>query len=77
MAKKCLEFTLDTLENLSKENYKQYQKVIKKNDLSNNELATWKLKAQRMLILVDEESKIYEQHEGFFRLPKININDPP
>jgi maltose phosphorylase len=42
-----------------------------------NEKADWLRMADRMILLKDEKSGIFEQHEGYFKLPHINIHSIP
>ena len=53
------------------------EKLQKKLDFSDSELADWSNKAEHILILQDAGSKIFEQHEGFFRLPHVDVDKIP
>lgn len=63
MGKKTLEFTLDTLARLSPADY----------GVTGAEKADWKEKADRMYIPYDEQTKLFEQHMGYFHLPRTEI----
>jgi maltose phosphorylase len=63
MAKRTFEFALQT------------SQVLKTCEVS--ELAEWRKMADEMIIPYDPESKLYEQHEGFFNLPHIDVDAIP
>ena len=44
---------------------------------SEDELNDWTNKADHMLILKNPDTLLYEQHDGFFRLPHVDINQIP
>lgn len=52
-----------TIEMVKKYNY----------DVPNEELDTWKHMADKMRISYDEETKLFEQHDGYFDLPEYDI----
>ena len=73
MAKRAFEYTLEVLKDSS---YKT-EEILKKVNVNSELLKKFKDAADKMLILYDPESKIYEQHDGFFKLPHIDINKIP
>ncbi len=68
MAKRTFEFALDVLQTL---------KVSETFRVSQEELAKWRRMAAEMIIPYDPETKLYEQHEGFFNLPHIDVDAIP
>ncbi|MBQ3816993.1 MAG: family 65 glycosyl hydrolase, partial [Clostridia bacterium] len=42
--------------------------------VTDDELADFKFKAEKMRIPYDEETKLFEQHDGYFDLPHIDVN---
>jgi maltose phosphorylase len=44
---------------------------------SSDELNRWRHMAEAMCIPYDPETKLYEQHEGFFNLPHIDVDGIP
>ena len=42
-------------------------------DVGNDELEKWKLMADKMRINYDEETKLFEQHDGYFDLPEYDV----
>ena len=51
--------------------------LLKRFDLTQSELDEWKRCADCMKILYDEKTLLYEQHEGFYNLPHIDIDSIP
>ncbi len=68
MAKKTFEYTVECFERLG-------GKV--RLDVAEGELAAFRECAEKMYIPYDEESKLFEQHDGFFRLPHVEVKDIP
>ena len=77
MGKKSLEFTLETLAALRQEDPTAYEALARKLGLEAGELADWQNKAEKMYIPYDAEKKLFEQHEGFFHLPHLDISAIP
>ena len=73
MGKKTLDFTLETLAAMEKEVPERYAQL----GVSGEELADWADKAANMYIPYDEKTMLFEQHQGFFHLPHIDINAIP
>jgi maltose phosphorylase len=67
MAKRTFEFTLKTLEGID----------LAALGCSPVELDDWRRMAAEMIIPYDPETKLYEQHEGFFNLPHIDVDSIP
>lgn len=67
MAKRTFEFTLKVLEDMDF--------VVL--GCTTAELDEWRRMAREMYIPYDPETKLYEQHEGFFNLPHIDVDDIP
>lgn len=68
MAKKTFEYTVDCFE-------KYGDKV--KLDVRADELKAFSECAENMYIPYDEKRKLFEQHDGFFRLPHVEVKDIP
>lgn len=73
MGKKSLEFTLDTLARMEQDAPEAYARL----GLSADELSDWRDKADRMYIPYDPETKLFEQHMGYFHLPHKDISSIP
>jgi len=77
MAKKVFELTLDAVEKMKKDLPEKFFALAKKISLASDELDNWRQIAQKMIIPQDEETGVFEQHEGFFKLPHIDIHAIP
>ena len=77
MAKKTFEYTLNVLRNLQLEDKDQYEKVITKTGFTELEAENLTKCSEKMIILFDEKTKLYEQHEGYFTLPHIDVDKIP
>ncbi|MCR4695116.1 MAG: family 65 glycosyl hydrolase [Pseudobutyrivibrio sp.] len=77
MGKFTFEYTLRVIGSVKGDEIEKYRILAKSLGLSDKELKDWREKAKAMLILQDKESKIYEQHEGFFKLPHLDIDTIP
>ena len=73
MAKKVFEYTLSVINN------KEYKtdEILKRCNLTIKDLDKFKDAAEKMLILYDEETKLFEQHDGFFKLPHVDVDKIP
>lgn len=77
MAKKTFLYALKSLENMEKEEPLKYEKLIKKVGLLNEEIESWNKMSKSMYIPYDKETGLFEQHDGFYSLPKIDIKKIP
>lgn len=66
MAKKTFEYTVSC-----------FEKYGLKFGATDEELAAFKECAEKMYIPYDERTKLFEQHDGFFRLPHVSVKDIP
>ncbi|MDR0898687.1 MAG: family 65 glycosyl hydrolase [Oscillospiraceae bacterium] len=73
MAQKTFAFALETLESMKEEAPTEYTALIEKTALSPDEPPRWREKMDKMYLPYDEERQLFEQHEGFFSLPHIDI----
>ena len=77
MCKKTFDFTLNVLRDLKQEDKNQYEKVLSKTNFTEGESENLRACSEKMIILFDEKTKLYEQHEGYFSLPHIDVNKIP
>lgn len=77
MGKFTMEYTIDTLEEIRREDTQAYKELADKLSIDESEIADWRTKAEHMLIPRDAEHKLFEQHDGFFRLPHIDVDKIP
>lgn len=75
MAKKTFEYTLEVISNL-KEKY-NLDSILEKCQIDEQILKQFEKAAKHMRILYDPITKKYEQHEGFYDLPHIDIKSIP
>lgn len=74
MAKKTLLYTVETIAKMPKD---KRVALAKKVGLKKEEIALWKTLACKMKILYDKKTMLYEQHEGFYSLPHIDVDEIP
>ncbi len=74
MAKKTFQYTLDVLKQMENRKPDLYENLIKKVNLKSREKEDWKYKAERMRTNFDEKTKLYEQHDGFFDYPHLDLD---
>jgi maltose phosphorylase len=77
MAKKTFEYTLSVLEEMRSMSKLKYDELQKKVNFTAAELKDLKHCADNMEIIFDEDTRIYEQHEGYFNLPHIDVDEIP
>jgi len=73
MAKRTFEFALDVLSSLSQRERAGGEGEI----VPRAEVDKWREMADKMFIPYDPETKLFEQHEGFFNLPHIDVDTIP
>jgi len=77
MAKKTFEFTLQTIAEMRETAPEKLQEVFHKVGLKEEEIDDWKLKAEKIRINFDKETGLFEQHDGYFDLPHIDVKAIP
>ncbi|KTD86973.1 glycoside hydrolase family 65 protein [Paenibacillus etheri] len=77
MAQKSFEYTLDTLREMKEQSPTAFAMVAEKTGLLDEELTDWENKADNMKIPVDEVTGVFEEHDGFFDMPHIDIHSIP
>ncbi|URN93305.1 MAG: family 65 glycosyl hydrolase [Candidatus Pristimantibacillus lignocellulolyticus] len=77
MAKKLFEFTLETIDNMSEHADQALIELATRLSLTDDEQADWSKKATLMKIPKDNETGIYEEHDGFFDMPHLDIHSIP
>ena len=77
MGRFCFRYTLAVMERMKREKSQVYEKVIDRVHYTKEEGADWEQKADKMYIPYDEGKKLYEQHEGYFKLPHIDVDAIP
>lgn len=77
MGRFTFRYTLEVIGKLKKEDAKKLSETAEKTGLTQEEQEQWQKMADRMYISYDEEKKLYEQHEGFFTLPHVDVDQIP
>jgi maltose phosphorylase len=77
LGKKMFEYTLQVLAEMEREKPDLHKQAVAKVQLRAEEPREWKRMAEKMRILKDEESGIYEQHDGYFDLPHVDVKSIP
>lgn len=77
MGKFTFEYTINKLAQIKDEDKGAYDAIVKKLSLDENEVDKWINMAEKMFIPYDEKSMIFEQHEGFFKLPHVDVDAIP
>lgn len=77
MGRFTLLYTLDAFERLEKSDSTCTAAVYAVTGCTETERKIWRKLAEDMYIPQDEDSKIYEQHEGYFDLPHLDIDSIP
>ena len=77
MAKKTFMFTVKVLEQMKSGRPTDYARLSESTGLSEREMTEWASLARDMYIPYDEETGLYEQHDGFFDLPHIDVKSIP
>ncbi|MCM1143160.1 MAG: family 65 glycosyl hydrolase [Blautia sp.] len=77
MGKFTLTYTRKVLADIAKEDKAAYKELADRLAITDTELKDWEDKAEAMLILQDEKTHIFEQHDGFFKLPHVDVTQIP
>jgi maltose phosphorylase len=73
MVKKAFEYTLDVVDEMRQKMPNLFKATCAKVDLGKDEPNDWRVKAQNMRIPQNKVSGIYEQHDGYFDLPEVDV----
>lgn len=77
MVKRLTEWTLAKAKEMQKKAPAEWKRVAKKVGLEKDELAAWALMAKKMRIPRDPKTGVYEQHDGYFHLPHVDVKTIP
>ena len=77
MGKFTLEYTLAKIDEIKAENASAFEKIQSKLAVKDSEIEAWKDIADKMYIPYHPDTKLYEQHEGFFTLPHVDVDAIP
>ena len=76
MGKMTFEYTIHVLNEMKEKAPEKYEELKKKTGVTEEEIASWQNCADNTLIIQDENG-IFEQHQGFFDLPHIDVDAIP
>ncbi|MEN6662627.1 MAG: glycosyl hydrolase family 65 protein [Phycisphaerae bacterium] len=77
MAKKLFEYTLDVMNEMKSAAPDKLAAATKKFGLREHEADRWAQMAANMRICKDQATGIYEQHDGYFDLPEVDVKHLP
>lgn len=77
MGRFSFRYTLEVMERMKKKAPDAYEDIVARVQYEECEGIDWKQKADRMYIPYDEQRKLFEQHDGFFKLPHIDVDAIP
>ncbi len=77
MAKFTFSYTLSVCRRLKEEKPKEMEALYLKRNLTEEECREWKEMEENMFLPFDEKTGIYEQHEGYFKLPHVDVDRIP
>lgn len=75
LAKWCLEYALEQLEDIRQNYPKDYKRVLEKTKLSNDETGLWKKVASHMYFPYSKEHGVYLQQDGFLDKDLVPVAD--
>ena len=77
LAKKVFLFALDVMDEMKNNAPDLLESAIDKVSLSPDEPKTWKDMAEKMRIVQNPDTKVFEQHSGYFDLPHVEVDKVP
>jgi maltose phosphorylase len=77
MAKRAFEYTVETLAAMRTRFQDDYDRIVGKVGLRDDEPGTWRTKAARMRLNRDPVTGIIEQHDGYFDMPHLDLATVP
>ena len=77
LGKVTLEYTLEVLRRFKECREADYYNFLEEYKVNTGELGNWADIAEHMYIPYDESTRVFEQHEGYFNLPHIDVDKIP
>jgi maltose phosphorylase len=77
MGKRSLEYTAEVVAEFRRTNPDKLSTLFQRMGITDAELASWSAIAEKMFIPCSADTKLYEQHLGYFDLPHIDIHEIP
>jgi len=77
MGKYTFEDTLQQLSQMRMTNPEKYRIILEKTKLTSQEINDFRHAAQKMYVSYTDSTKLFEQHQGYFDLPHIDVDAIP
>ncbi|GGI55832.1 glycoside hydrolase family 65 protein [Winogradskyella haliclonae] len=77
IAKWCIDYAIQSIDKVKREYQSDYNRIMSKVNLSEDELAKWKAVADNMYFPYDDNQKIFLQQDGFLDKELITVSDLP
>ena len=77
MGKRSLEYTLEAVARVRGTHPAKVSTLLQRLGIGERELDSWKEIAEQLFIPYSAETKLFEQHMGYFDLPHVDIHDIP
>ncbi|MGE5594100.1 MAG: glycoside hydrolase family 65 protein [Betaproteobacteria bacterium] len=77
MAQQTFRYALEVLDEMRAEEPERHAELVREALLTEVELSAWRTMADEMKIPYDADTGIYEQHDGYFDLPHIEVDSIP
>ena len=77
MGRFTFRYTLEVMKRMKETQPESFAEISAKTGFQEEEAKDWQEKADAMYIPYDEERKLFEQHEGYFELPHVDVDAIP
>ncbi len=77
MAQKMFRYTVEVLDEMLESAPELFKKAVRKTGVTPLETQEWLRMAEHMRVNKDEATGVYEQHDGYFDLPHIDLSKLP
>lgn len=77
MGRFTLNYTLEVIEKLKEKDATKVETILSQFGVTQGEQQEWKKIADCMYLPQDKETGLFEQHEGFFKLPHVDVDAIP
>jgi maltose phosphorylase len=75
LAKWCIDYTMEQINRVEKEYFKDFARIMSKVKLDNAEILHWKKVADHMYLPFSEEHDVYLQQDGFLDKELVKVHD--
>ena len=77
MGRFTFRYTLEVMKHMRETQPESFAEIVRKTGFKEDEAKDWQEKADAMYIPYDEKRKLFEQHEGYFELPHVDVDAIP